>query len=69
MSPRLTLSIADLRRARACGLPARIAALLGRGREGLACIAGPAPFCNVLPLPLAIAGAALAVPPLLGCWE
>ena len=36
---------------------------------GLACIAGPAPWCNVLPLPLAMAGAALAVPPLLDCWE
>lgn len=36
---------------------------------GLAVIAGPAPWCNVLPLPLAIAGAALAVPPLLTFWE
>jgi len=36
---------------------------------GLACIAAPAPFCNVLPLPLAIAGAALSVPPLLDFWE
>lgn len=35
---------------------------------GLAVIAGPAPFCNVLPLPLCLAGAALAVPPLLD-WE
>ena len=32
---------------------------------GLACIAGPAPFCNVLPLPLAFIGAALAVPVLI----
>ena len=32
---------------------------------GLACIAGPAPWCNVLPLPLCLLGAALAVPPLL----
>lgn len=29
---------------------------------GLAAIAGPAPWCNVLPLPLCLAGAALAVP-------
>lgn len=29
---------------------------------GLAAIAGPAPFCNVLPLPLCLLGAALAVP-------
>lgn len=35
---------------------------------GLAAIAGPAPWCNVLPLPLCLAGAALAVPPLLD-WE
>lgn len=35
---------------------------------GFAAIAGPAPFCNVLPLPLAVIGAALAVPPLLD-WE
>lgn len=32
---------------------------------GLAVIAGPAPFCNVLPLPLCLAGAALAVPVLI----
>lgn len=32
---------------------------------GLAAIAGPAPWCNVLPLPLAVIGAAIAVPPLL----
>lgn len=32
---------------------------------GLAVIAGPAPFCNILPLPLCLSGAALAVPPLL----
>ena len=32
---------------------------------GLAAIAGPAPWCNVLPLPLAIAGGALAVPVLI----
>lgn len=32
---------------------------------GLAAIAGPAPWCHVLPLPLALAGTALAVPVLL----
>ena len=32
---------------------------------GLAAIAAPAPFCNILPLPLCLSGAALAVPPLL----
>lgn len=32
---------------------------------GLAAIAGPAPFCNVLPLPLCLLGAALAVPVLI----
>ena len=32
---------------------------------GLAAIAGPAPWCNVLPLPLCLAGAALAVPVLI----
>jgi len=36
---------------------------------GLAAIAGPAPWCNVLPLPLCLLGAAIAVPPLLDCWE
>ena len=36
---------------------------------GLASIAGPAPWCNVLPLPLCLAGAVLAVPPLLDFWE
>ena len=35
---------------------------------GLAAIAGPAPWCNVLPLPLCLLGAAIAVPPLLD-WE
>ena len=29
---------------------------------GLAVIAGPAPWCNVLPLPLCLLGAAIAVP-------
>ena len=32
---------------------------------GIAAIAGPAPWCNVLPLPLCLAGAALAVPMLI----
>jgi len=32
---------------------------------GLAAIAGPAPWSNVLPLPLAVIGAALAVPVLI----
>ncbi len=32
---------------------------------GLACIAGPAPWCNVLPLPLCLLGAAIAVPVLI----
>ena len=32
---------------------------------GLAVIAGPAPWCNVLPLPLCLLGAALAVPVLI----
>lgn len=36
---------------------------------GLAAIAGPAPWCNVLPLPLAIAGAALALPVLMPISE
>lgn len=36
---------------------------------GLAAIAAPAPWCNVLPLPLCLLGAALAVPPLLDFWE
>ena len=35
---------------------------------GLAAIAAPAPWCNVLPLPLCLLGAAIAVPPLLD-WE
>lgn len=35
---------------------------------GFAAIAAPAPWGNVLPLPLAVIGAALAVPPLLD-WE
>lgn len=36
---------------------------------GLAAIAGPAPFCNVLPLPLVIGGAALALPVLMPISE
>ena len=35
---------------------------------GLAAIAAPAPWGNVLPLPLCLLGAAIAVPPLLD-WE
>ena len=36
---------------------------------GLAAIAAPAPWGNVLPLPLCLLGAALAVPPLLTSSE
>lgn len=32
---------------------------------GFAAIAGPAPWCNVLPLPLVFVGAALALPVLM----
>lgn len=36
---------------------------------GLAAIAAPAPWCNVLPLPLVVAGAALALPVLMPLSE
>lgn len=36
---------------------------------GFAAIAGPAPWCNVLPLPLVVAGAALALPVLMPISE
>lgn len=36
---------------------------------GLAVIAGPAPWCNVLPLPLVIGGVALALPVLMPISE
>lgn len=36
---------------------------------GFAAIAAPAPWGNVLPLPLCFLGGALAIPPLLIFWE